>query len=597
MWNVVQRLWMGYERKRGKLSELNQLLRGNGKDRFSLIIGDAVIYSSVKYVITLDTDTQLPRDAAWKLVGLMAHPLNKAVYDEKKRRVTEGYAIIQPRIAISLHGAVRSAYSRLNENDSGIDPYTRVTSDVYQDVFGESSFIGKGIYEIDSFEKALHNRFPENRILSHDLLEGSYARCGFASDVQFYEEYPSRYGIDSSRRHRWIRGDWQIGNWSLPFVPAPDKGFKKNSISALSRWKLFDNLRRSLVPIALLVLLVAGWTVLSSPWLWTLMVLAVIFIPTLVTSVWNITWKPKEVTVTQHINNASILTSKSILQASFSLMCLPYEALFSLDAITRTLWRINISGKNLLEWNPSGFIKQENEGVVPTYRTMWIAPVLSILLIVYFVVESYQTTFLIAAPFLILWILSPAIVNALSKPSSTSKSKLKENQKEYLRNLARKTWSFFEDFVSAEDNWLPPDNLQEYPVPVIAHRTSPTNIGLSLLANLSAYDFGYSTTTQLIKRTENTFSTLAKLDRFEGHFYNWYDTHNLSVLSPRYVSTVDSGNLAGHLLTLRQGFLEIPNQRIVDRKNLKGLEDTLRVTIDAIPDGEIELRGITSITL
>ncbi len=590
MWNAVGRVWMGYERKRGKLSQLNRLLRGKEKDRFALIIGDEQIYRSAKYIITLDTDTQLPRDAAWKLVGLMAHPLNKADYDEKKRRVTDGYGIIQPRIAISLHGATRSGYSRLNENDSGIDPYTRVTSDVYQDVFGESSFIGKGIYEIDSFEKALNNRFPENRILSHDLLEGSYARCGFASDVQFYEEYPSRYSIDASRRHRWIRGDWQIGNWFLPFVPAADKGFKKNSISALSRWKIFDNLRRSLVPIALLLLLLAGWTVLSSPWLWTLVVLSVFFIPTLVSSAWNITWKPKEVTVTQHINNASILTSKSILQAAFSLMVLPYEAWYSLDAIIRTLWRINLSGKNLLEWNPSGFVSQKEENLISTFRTMWISPFLSILAITYLLIESYDTTFFIAMPFLIIWILSPVIVSELSTPSSTSKSKLKENQKQYLRNLARKTWAFFEDLVGAEDNWLPPDNLQEYPSPVIAHRTSPTNIGLSLLANLAAYDFGYSTTTELINRTENTFSTLLKLDRFEGHFYNWYDTRNLNVLSPHYVSTVDSGNLAGHLLTLRQGFLQIPNQPIIRPENFSGLADTLRVTIDAIPADEAELR-------
>ena len=369
---------MGYERKRGKLSEFNQLLRGNGKDRFSLIVGEEASYTSVKYVITLDTDTQLPRDAAWKLVGLMAHPLNQPLYDDKKKRVVDGYAIIQPRIAISLHGATRSGYSRLHENDLGIDPYTRVTSDVYQDVFDESSFIGKGIYEIDAFEKALNNRFPENRILSHDLLEGSYARCGFASDVQFYEDYPSRYSTDTSRRHRWIRGDWQIGNWFLPFVPAAKKGFKKNSISALSRWKIFDNLRRSLVPIALLLLLLAGWLIPLSPWLWTLTVLAIIFIPSIITSPWNIARKPKEVNVTQHITNATTLTSKSILQASFSLIALPFEAFNNLDAIVRTLWRMTVSGKNLLEWNPSGFSSKDKEGFISTYRALWIAPVLAV---------------------------------------------------------------------------------------------------------------------------------------------------------------------------------------------------------------------------
>jgi cyclic beta-1,2-glucan synthetase len=252
MWNAMNKIWMGFERKRGKISDLNKLFRDNSSEAaFSSIVGSKRIYTSVKYVITLDTDTQLPREAAHKLVGLMAHPLNHAVYDEKKKRVVEGYSIVQPRIAISLHGATRSLFTRLHENDAGIDPYTRVTSDVYQDVFNEGSFIGKGIYEVDAFERALHGRFPVNRILSHDLLEGLYARCGFASDIQLYEDYPSRYSIDINRRHRWIRGDWQIANWFLPFVPSAHNGLKKNSISALSRWKIFDNLRRSFMPIAL----------------------------------------------------------------------------------------------------------------------------------------------------------------------------------------------------------------------------------------------------------------------------------------------------------------------------------------------------------
>jgi cyclic beta-1,2-glucan synthetase len=584
-WNAMNNVWMGYERKRGKLSDLNQLLRGGPKDCFSVIVGDERMYTSIKYVITLDTDTQLPREAAWKLVGLMAHPLNKPLYDEKKRRVTEGYAIIQPRIAISLHGATRSGYSRLHENDAGIDPYTRVTSDVYQDVFEEGSYIGKGIYEIDAFEKALHGRFPENRILSHDLLEGSYARCGFASDVQFYEVYPSRYSVDSSRRHRWIRGDWQIANWFLPFVPGPDKKFKKNSISALSRWKIFDNLRRSIVPVVFMILLLAGWTVLSSPWFWSLAILAIIFIPSILTSIWNLLWKPKEVGVTQHITNATTFTTKNILQAAFTLMCLPYDAFLSLDAIIRTFWRVNISGKKLLEWNPSGFTSGKTEELFTTYRTMWIAPVLGMGMFAYLFQVASPSLF-IAAPFLIAWILSPAVVSALGQPIVPSKSTLKDDQKLYLRELARKTWSFFEDMVGPEDNWLPPDNLQQYPAPVIAHRTSPTNIGLSLLANLSACDFGYSTTTQLIERTANTFATLGKLDRYKGHFFNWYNTQNLSTLYPRYVSTVDSGNLAGQLLTLRQGLLALSNQKILEEKFFHGLQDTLRLAINEIPTPE-----------
>ncbi len=585
VWNAVDKVWMGYERKRGKLTALNHLLRGKSKNNFAVVVGDESIFASSKYVITLDTDTQLPRDAAWKLVGLMAHPLNQAVYSAKKKRITEGYAIIQPRIAVSLHGATRSGYSRLHENDSGIDPYTRVTSDVYQDIFNEGSFIGKGIYEIDTFEKALNNRFPENKILSHDLLEGSYARCGFASDVQFYEDHPSRYSADMSRRHRWIRGDWQIANWFLPFVPNADKHIVKNSISALSRWKIFDNLRRSLVPLATLLLLIAGWTVLPDAWFWTLMVTALVFIPSVLSSLWNFFSKPKEVGVAQHLNNARHVTTKSILQAAFTLLCLPYEAFVNFDAILRTLWRLAISGRNLLEWNPSGMGQKKTEGLFATYRTMWFAPVLSLAVLAYLVSLSSPVVF-IAVPFLFLWSASPWAVHTLSKPSVSSKTTITEVQKIYLRELARKTWAFFESHVTVEDHWLPPDNLQEYPIPVIAHRTSPTNIGLALLGNLTAYDFGYVTATQLLERTSNTFASLQKLERHQGHFFNWYNTQTLTVLLPRYISTVDSGNLAGHLLTLRQGLLQLPQQKIVGRKFIHGLQDTLRNAIKQSKEAE-----------
>jgi cellobiose phosphorylase/uncharacterized membrane protein len=591
LWNPVQKMWMGYERKRGKLSELNHLLRGEGREKFSRIVGDEEIYSTVRYVITLDTDTQLPRDAAWKLVGLMAHPLNHPVYHEKKNRVVEGYTIIQPRVAISLHGATRSGFTQLHENDSGIDPYTRVTSDVYQDLFGEGSFIGKGIYEVDAFEKALHGRFPENRILSHDLLEGSYARCGFASDIQFYEDYPSRYQTDISRRHRWIRGDWQIGNWFLPIVPGPDGGPKRNPISMLSRWKIFDNLRRSLTPVSHVCLLILSWIVLPNPWILTLAIVGIMLVPPALTSLWGAIWKPKEIGFTQHINNTVSLTSKSILQSLFGFVCLPYEAFVNLDAIIRTLWRIHISRKNLLEWNPSGFSNKKGQGLLNTYRTMWIAPVMVLGLCAYFIITGSFLQLFISAPFLVMWVLSPVVVSFLDKPLVASKSELKEDQKLYLRELARKTWLFFETLVAEEDNWLPPDNLQQYPIPVIAHRTSPTNIGLSLLANLSAYDFGYSTITQLIKRTTNTFNTLQKLDRFQGHFYNWYDTQTLTVLNPRYVSTVDSGNLAGHLLTLRQGFLSIQHKRIIEPQIIQGLQDTLRVAAKEISSNESQLQA------
>lgn len=579
-WNPRQNMWMGYERKRGKLSELNQLLRGEGEDRFSVIIGDAQVYTTVRYVITLDSDTQLPRDAASTMVGIMAHPLNQPVYHEKKKRVIEGYGIIQPRIAISLHGAVRSRYSRLNENDSGIDPYTRVVSDVYQDVFGEGSYIGKGIYDVDIFEKALRDRFPENRILSHDLLEGSYARCGFASDVQLYEEYPSKYLIDIARRHRWIRGDWQIGNWFLPFVPGSDNRFKKNPITALSRWKIADNLRRSLTPIAIFILIVLSWTVLPDAWFWFLCLTGIVLVPPLLISLWNaIVRKPPEIEHTQHLNNAFESTYKSFLQSLFTLVCLPYEAYVNMDAICRTLWRMLISKRKLLEWNPSGLIEIRDKSLTDAYYSMAIAPFISVVVFIYLLSNKNLDAILVAVPVLIVWALMPAVEWWIGLPIPSQKTKVTDDERYYLRELARKTWSFFEDMVGPADNWLPPDNLQEYPIPVVAHRTSPTNIGLSLLANLSAHDFGYSTTSQLLQRTGDTFDTMEKLDRYLGHFYNWYDTQSLKSLHPRYISSVDSGNLAGHLLTLRQGLLALKSQKVIHPKVMHALHDTLRVTI------------------
>ena len=373
---------MGYERKRGKLAELNSLLRGGtfGQtgDRFSLVVGETAVLSSVKYVITLDTDTQLPRDSARQFVGAMAHPLNRARFDEDKQRVTEGYGILQPRVAVSLPGTNRSRYARLWGSEPGIDPYTRAVSDVYQDVFGEGSFIGKGIYDVDAFERSLKGRFPENRILSHDLLEGCYARAGLLSDVQLYEEYPSRYSADVSRRHRWIRGDWQIARWLLPRVPGPSGRRQKNPLSGLSRWKIFDNLRRSLVPAALTLLLLLGWTVLSPAWFWTLSVIAIILIPPLLGSILDLFQKPDDVLLSQHLAAWMRSAGRHFAQAVFTLVCLPYEAFFSLDAIVRTAGRMLVTHKRLLEWNPSSDPDRSGRTDLFAFcRSMWIGPAIA----------------------------------------------------------------------------------------------------------------------------------------------------------------------------------------------------------------------------
>ena len=583
-WNPREKLWMGYERKRGKLAALNSLLRGgiSGQtgNRFSLIVGKAAVLSSVKYVITLDVDTQLPRDSARHFVEAMAHPLNRARFDERKQRVTEGYGILQPRVAVSLPGTNRSRYARLWGSEPGIDPYTRAVSDVYQDVFGEGSFIGKGIYDVDAFEQSLKGRFPENRILSHDLLEGCYARAGLLSDVQLYEEYPSRYSADVSRRRRWIRGDWQIARWLLPRVPGPGGRHQNNPLSVLSRWKIFDNLRRSVAPSAMTLLLLLGWTVLSPAWFWTLSGIAIILIPPLLGSILNLFQKPDDVLVGQHLVAWMRSTGRHLSQAVFTLVCLPYEAFFSVDAIARTAGRMLLTHRRLLEWNPSGDPDHSGRNrLFACCQSMWVGPAIAILTVTYLAL-SRPSALAAAGPVLGLWFASPAVAWWISLPIARRRARLTADQTVFLRNLSRKTWAFFETFVGPEDHWLPPDNFQEHPAGAIAHRTSPTNMGLALLANLSAYDFGYISAAQLIERTANALDTMKALERHRGHFYNWYDTRSLKPLPPLYISTVDSGNLAGHLLTLRAGLMALPDQKILGSRWFDGLVDTLRILED-----------------
>jgi cyclic beta-1,2-glucan synthetase len=580
-WNPIERMWMGYERKRGKLADLNGFLRGASRDRFALVVGQTAVLSDVKYVITLDTDTQLARDSAWQFVGAMAHPLNRARYDEGEQRVVEGYGILQPRVAVSLSGTNRSQYARMLASELGIDPYTRAVSDVYQDLFGEGSSIGKGIYEVDVFERALGGRFPDNRILSHDLLEGCYARAGLLSDVQLYEEYPSRYSADVSRRHRWIRGDWQIARWLLPGIPGPDARRQKNPLSLLSRWKIFDNLRRSLTAAALTLLLLLGWTVLPSAWFWTVAVVGIILIPSLIASALNVLQKPVDVTLRQHLAAAARLARRHFVQAVFTLVCLPYEAFFSLDAVVRSVWRMLITHKRLLEWNLSGDLDRNSRtDFVDSCRTMWIAPVMATAAVIT-LAASRPAALAVAGPMLGLWFASPAIAWWISRPLARRRERLTADQILFLRKLSRKTWAFFETFIGPEDHWLPPDNYQEHPAPVVAHRTSPTNMGLALLASLSAYDFGTISAGKLIERTGKALHTMEGLERHRGHFYNWYDTRSLKPLPPLYISSVDSGNLAGHLLTLRPGLLALADHKILVSRCFESLSDTLRIVIDA----------------
>ncbi len=579
LWNSIDKIWMAFERKRGKLSALNQFLRNGKKDKFSLIVGDTAQLENIRYIITLDTDTQLPLDSAQKFIGAMAHPLNSPQYDPELKRIVDGYGILQPRVGISMALGLRTRYTAMCASDPGIDPYTRAVSDVYQDLFGEGSFVGKGIYDIDAFEQTAGNCFPDNRILSHDLLEGCYTRAGLLTDAELYEEYPSSYYADVKRRHRWTRGDWQIGQWVLPFVPDQDNRLQRNPISMLSRWKIFDNLRRSTVALALTIMLLVGWLALAQPIFWSLVVLAILLLPPALAALVGLARKPKDMKLLDHLRSELKSVGMNLTNTVFYLVTMPYEAYYSSDAILRTIWRTHISHKNMLEWAPSADTNIDDTSLWGTYRRMWISPCLAV--VTGFVLICFQLPMsILAFAILALWLLAPAVAWWFSKPILEREARLSGAQVMFLRKLARKSWAFFETFAGAEDNWLAPDNYQEEPIAKVAHRTSPTNIGLSLLANLTAHDFGAISTGQLIDRTAKTFHTMENMQKYRGHFLNWYDTKTLAPLYPLYISTVDSGNLSGHLLVLRQGLLGLIDEKIVNSRTYESLKDVLAILSD-----------------
>lgn len=589
LWNPIEQVWMGYERKRGKLEQFNALLRGEAQTAFSDVVGDVSILNAVRYVITLDTDTQLPRDTARTLIGNLAHPLNRPLYDAVKGRITEGYGILQPRASISLISAGKSRFTKLFAGESGIDPYTREVSDVYQDVFGEGSFIGKGIYDVDAFRMAVDGRFPENLILSHDLLESGYARSALVTDVDLIEEHPNSYAIEASRRHRWIRGDWQLASWLLTHVPGPasnGSGVKHlpNPLSALLMWKIFDNLRRSLVPPAQLFLLTVAWLAASGPaWFWPVLIIGLMLLPGLLGSVIEFINKPVGRDWLLHLTLTARFAIRPVLQALLTLILLPYDTLICLDAIMRSGVRMLFTRRGLLIWHLPAYVNRNARcSLTDFFLEMWIALAFTLSLTVA-LAFTHSTEWLFYTPVLLLWLCSPIVAWWLSHPLVSPPLDLSVEQQRFLRASARRTWRFFADFVNLDENWLPPDNFQVSPVPLIASRTSPTNVGMALLANLAACDFGYISIGELLKRTTNTLATMEKMERYRGHFYNWYDTRTLLPLHPQYISSVDSGNLAGSLLTLQAGLAELKDQPVLSANVFSGLQDTLQVFAEHMP--------------
>ena len=586
-WNAAEGRWMGAERKRGKLAEFNRLLRGVTDTSFAVQHGDTSILPSVRYVITLDSDTQLPMEVGRRLVGTLSHPLNRPRFDAGRQRVTEGYGILQPRISVSVVSANRTMFSRVFSGHVGVDPYTTAVSDLYQDMFHEGSYVGKGIYDVDAFEAALAGRVPENTLLSHDLFEGFYARAGLVTDTDLVDDYPGSYLAYSARQHRWVRGDWQIARWLWRTVPDAAGRTVANTLPVISRWKILDNLRRSLIPPALVLLLAAGWSVLpGSAALWTTLVALVLAFPAYIQVARSLGSHVPGVPLREHLRAERDTIIMSLRQAVFSTFILAHQSVVMLDAIARATVRMLVTRRRLLEWMTADRAENGHATVWTVARRMWPAPVVALGLAAAVAVIA-PGRLLLASPILILWLISPALVYVSGLPLAQREIALERRERSRLREVARRTWRFFEELVGPADHWLIPDNYQEDRHDVIAHRTSPTNIGLQLLSTLAASDFGYLSYAGVLERLEPTFDTLLRMQRYRGHFYNWYDTRTLAPLVPAYISTVDSGNLAGYLLTLRSGLASLADHRpIIDGCVLEGLEDAINLfeaEVDALP--------------
>ena len=540
-WNQQEKLWMGWERKRGKLIEFNRLLLHEGTTSYEYLAGKTELLQDIRYVITLDADTLLPRGAAKRLIGTISHPMQKASLDAEGKKVQAGYGIIQPRISLTAESAFVTPYSKISTGVAGIDPYTCAISDVYQDVFGEGIFTGKGIYDLKVFNTVTKDTFQENTILSHDLIEGIHARTGLATDIELFDGYPSKYLSHTKRTHRWIRGDWQVAKYMFD-----------TSLSAVSRWKIADNLRRSLEAPLQLVMLFLAFTYIHSYFavLAGLVVLSLSF-PLLL----NITEKALDRSLTPRILRFELTTG--LQQFLFSLAVLPYQAYVQADAIVRSLYRQLISKRSLLEWEPAS-VSERCVELCPQkfYLSMFRGLILSLFFILGFYYVGIVTG-MILITLMITWLSSPIIAYRLSLPHKTDKPEISKSDEVELRKWSRQIWAFFDMFVDEDNNYLPPDNIQIEPYKGIAYRSSPTNIGLALLANLVAHDLGYVSQKMLLKRIRNTLDTIRKLPKWRGHIYNWYNTRTLEPLHPIYISTVDSGNLAGYLIVLKNGIREL----------------------------------------
>ena len=578
-WNPSEGVWMGWERKRGKLADFNRLLLNLGETSYTTQVGDVSILPEVKYVITLDADTSLPQGSANRLIATMTHPLNHAEFSDDGRSVVAGYTVLQPRVAIKPTSANRSLFSRIFTGSAGYDLYSFAVSDVYQDLFGEGSYVGKGIYDVAAFERSLAGQVRQNTLLSHDLFEGIYGRAALVTDIVLYEEYPSRYLVYARRLRRWIRGDWQLLPWLFPIVRT-QKGMAPNRLSTINLWKIFDNLRRSLMPPTLLALLAAGWLYLpGSPFAWTMLVLLPSVLPIVVQAVQHVRHNHGQLSIKQLFDPIRL----PITRWALAILFLPNETLLMLGAIGTTLTRLLIKRRNLLQWTTAANVARLSK--LRSHYETWVEMVSSLVLSVLLgiLVAIFNPVALwVALPLLVAWLIAPQVANMISQPVTHITAPILETQRRQILRLARRTWAFFEQFAGPDDHWLPPDHYQESPRVNVAHYTTPTNIGLYLVSTLSAHDLGYLGLSELAIRLRLTFESLDKLEHYRGHLLNWYDSQTLAALPPRYISTVDSGNLAACLITLKQGCLAMKDAPVLDNKQWQGLLAILDILSEAL---------------
>lgn len=577
VYNPREKVWMGWERKRGKLMDLNRLLTGN-YDSFPVKAGDLSVLQQVRFVITLDADTEMPRGSAQRLIGTLAHPLNQAIVDAEKNIVVAGYGILQPRVRVSVQSASRSRLANIYSGQTGMDIYTHAVSDVYQDLYCEGIFAGKGIYEVAVVQRVLEHRFPQNALLSHDLIEGAYARAGLVTDVEVVEDYPSHYSAHNRRKHRWLRGDWQITSWLFSRVPDETGRMVPNPISLVSQWKILDNLRRSLIEPATFLLFVLSWLVLpGSARNWTIAAICILFVPV---------WFEFAFTLVRSIAERRLAIARDALHTLFtanfnvflSLVFLAHQMLVSMDAVVRTIVRRMFTRQRLLEWETAAEAEIGGHKRTPVDIYLNWMPLIALFLaaVVYF---ERRPAFFSALPILVLWGGSKLVSVWLNLPPRPSRTEASEKDKLFLRRAAIRTWRYFSEFSTREHNWLIPDNVQQEPFQIAA-RVSPTNIGLLLNARQVACEFGYITASEFLDLSSKTLNVLGDMPRYRGHLYNWYDTRTLKPLPPLFISTVDSGNLVASLWTLQQGALQLLNQPVLRAQFAEGFLDHLRILVD-----------------